>query len=100
VARSEGGCSPVRDLLVVSCDGRPMAANPDFINCKIGDRVFDAADPRHIGRIDRVDYGACMVDIFWLETGWRSLGVPAHTLRRAAYVRRPNIWRAIEPKED
>ena len=53
-----------------------MAADSDFINTKTGDRVGDGADPRHIGRVDRV---------------------PAHTLRRAAYVR---MWRAIEPKEE
>ena len=54
-----------------------MAANnPNFINSEIGDRVYVAADPRHIGRVDHV---------------------PAHTLRRAAYVR---MWRAIEPKEE
>jgi hypothetical protein len=53
-----------------------MAANSDFINFNIGDSVYDEADPRPIGRVDRV---------------------PAHTLRRAAYVR---MWRAIEPKEE
>ena len=53
-----------------------MAAGSDFINTKTSDRVCDGSDPRHIGRVDRV---------------------PAHTLRRAAYVR---MWRAIEPKEE
>jgi hypothetical protein len=53
-----------------------MAANSDFINSKIGDRVYDAADPCHIGRVDRV---------------------PAHTLRRTACVR---MWGAIESKEE
>jgi len=54
-----------------------MAANnSDSINSKIDDRVYVATDPRHIGRVDRV---------------------PAHTLRRATYVR---MWRAIEPKEE
>jgi hypothetical protein len=53
-----------------------MADNSDFINFNIADRVYGAADPRRIGRVDRV---------------------PAHTLRRAAYVR---MWRAIEPKEE
>jgi hypothetical protein len=57
--------------------------------------VSSRGQSHHIGRVDRVDCGACIVDIFWLEIGWRSLDVPAHTLRGAAYVRRPNIWRAI-----
>lgn len=53
-----------------------MAANSDFINFNIADRIYDAADPRLIGRVDRV---------------------PAHTLRRAAYVR---MWRAIEQRRN
>jgi hypothetical protein len=63
---------------------------------RIGDRVYDPADPRHIGRVDRIRWPS-RVDITWEETGWRSLDVPAHTLRRTAYIRQ---WRAIEPKEE
>jgi hypothetical protein len=73
-----------------------MAVTSDFIKLEIGDRVYDVADPRHIGRVDRVR-GPNHVDITWEETGWRSLAVPGHALRRATYVR---MWRALEPKEE
>jgi hypothetical protein len=57
-----------------------VAANPDFIHFKIGDRVLAPADPRCVDHVGRP-----------------SIDVPAHVLRRAAYVR---MWRAFEPNEE
>ena len=47
---------------------------------KRGDRVYDVADERHIGRINIIIQ--CAANITWEETGWRSLGVPIGDLRK------------------
>lgn len=39
-----------------------------------GDRVFDVADPRHVGRVDAVNWGHS-VNITW-DNGFRSVDVP------------------------
>lgn len=59
-----------------------------FFTPHIGTRVCWIDDDRHIGRIDRV-YWSSRVDVTWLETGWKSLDVPVHELRKAY----PKQWR-------
>ena len=56
-------------------------------NLKLGDLVYDKADPRHIGRVTKrsgTQGGgpAILVDILWLETRWRSLNVRVDDLVR------------------
>jgi len=53
----------------------------DWLKFKVGHEVWDQADPRHVGRIDRIHWGHT-ADITWNETGWKSLGVPIADLRR------------------
>ncbi len=52
-----------------------------------GDRVYDRADPRHVGVVRQVNVrtdGTLTATIRWEETGWLSLRVPVRDLRRAA----------------
>lgn len=44
-----------------------------------GDRVFDVRDPRHVGRVDGVEWNTT-ASITWDETGWKS-HVPVKYLR-------------------
>jgi hypothetical protein len=53
-----------------------------YFKVGIGDRVYDVADPRHVGRITRGHWDTT-VDITWEETGWRSLNWPREGLRLA-----------------
>ena len=46
----------------------------------IGDRVYDVADERHIGRITKHD--GAFATIEWEETGWKSTEVPMGNLRK------------------
>jgi len=50
-----------------------------------GDLVYDKADPRHVGRIDKFMHTntGCFVCIVWLKTGWKSFKVPTCRLERA-----------------
>ena len=54
----------------------------DWIKFHCGDRVFDAADPRHVGRVEAITSGGICATIKWLETGWLSVDVPTSKLRR------------------
>lgn len=51
-----------------------------WLRAKLGDRVFDIGDPRHIGRIAKIKWTS-RADIVWEDTGWRSLDVPISDLR-------------------
>lgn len=48
-----------------------------------GDIVYDAADERHHGRVERINHrpSGSVAHIVWLETGWHSYGVPVADLR-------------------
>lgn len=58
-------------------------------NLRLGTKVYDKADPRHIGRIDAIHWSST-ADITWEDTGWKSLGVPLHDLRK--YVEEGQPW--------
>jgi len=49
---------------------------------RIGDQVYDIADPRHIGRLERIssDYRARVV---WNDTGWITDGIYVDNLEKA-----------------
>ena len=47
---------------------------------RTGMRVYDIADPRHVGRIEAVVWDAILVK--WIDTGWLSY-VPRENLREA-----------------
>lgn len=53
----------------------------DVIPFHCGDRVCDEQDPRHEGRLDAVVQGA-FASVTWVETGWRTVGIPVGRLRR------------------
>lgn len=53
----------------------------DWIKLRTGDRVYDVADERHIGRVDGIRSGA-YVTVRWLETGWIS-ELPIEQVQRA-----------------
>jgi hypothetical protein len=36
---------------------------------KIGDRVYDEVDPRHVGRIVKIDTFSGLVEVRWIERG-------------------------------
>ena len=53
-----------------------------WIRAHIGDVVFDVADERHLGRIERIDWHKT-ARVRWIETGWIS-ELPMTALRKAA----------------
>lgn len=55
--------------------------NSAWLKFHVGDEVWDQADERHLGRIDRINWGDT-ADITWIETGWKSLGIPITDLRK------------------
>ena len=60
------------DWLRLGCGTRP----------RIGMHVFDIADPRHIGRLDSIENSA-RCNVTWIETGWKSTGLPIGDLHAA-----------------
>jgi hypothetical protein len=52
-----------------------------WLRARIGDPVFDVADPRHVGRIVRINW-TTTARVRWLDTGWYS-DLPIQDLRRA-----------------
>jgi hypothetical protein len=52
---------------------------------KVGSRVYDKADPRHVGIVRQLNHGAegSTARIMWEETGWFSCRVPVRDLRLA-----------------
>ncbi len=52
---------------------------------RIGMLVYDVADERHIGRVERISWSTT-ARVRWLETGWLS-DVPVSDLRKAR-----NVW--------
>ena len=58
---------------------------------KIGDRVFDKADPWHVGIVRQINHAnsSATARVMWEETGWFSCRVPLADLRRAP--REPGI---------
>jgi hypothetical protein len=58
---------------------------------KIGDHVYDVAGPRQIGRIDAIHH-CHWIDVTWLATGSKTLGIDAVNLRCAAAHPFPDEW--------
>jgi hypothetical protein len=54
----------------------------DWSEFHVGDRVYDKADPRHVGRIDSIENSA-FANITWEETGWKSVSIPLRDLEHA-----------------
>ncbi len=48
---------------------------------RIGMHVYDVADPRHIGRVERIAWSTT-ARVRWQDTGWLS-DVPVTDLRKA-----------------
>jgi hypothetical protein len=70
-----------------------VTANSNFIRFKVGDHVY----ARRTRGASAASSGLAASISPGRKPGWRSVDVPAHTLRRAAPI---CMWRAIEPKED
>lgn len=51
----------------------------------IGDYVIDIEDERHVGRVTGITWPR-FAKIEWVETGWKSYGVPLTNLRVVDYV--------------
>jgi hypothetical protein len=49
---------------------------------RLGQHVYDVADPRHVGRIYGIMNSGSYALVRWLETGWKS-EVPCADLRAA-----------------
>jgi len=50
----------------------------DWMKLSCGDRVYNKADPRHIGRVEAIRHGSIAL-VMWEETDWISR-VPIHEL--------------------
>jgi hypothetical protein len=49
---------------------------------RLGDRVYDVADERHIGRLEAIHHSSTAT-VRWEETGWLSIDVVLRDLRKA-----------------
>ena len=54
----------------------------DWIKFRTGDRVYDAADERFVGRVTSIRNGV-YADVVWEDSGWKSEGLRTKNLRRA-----------------
>ena len=54
---------------------------------KRGSIVYDVADPRHLGMIKNIAHRGydSIATVKWLETGWKSVGLPLTDLRLAEH---------------
>lgn len=61
--------------------GRIFREGNPLFDLKLGEYVYDVADPTHVGRVTRIDWSS-RADVQWIDTGWHSLGLDVTDLRR------------------